>query len=130
MDRRRIWIDTDPALGYVEEGNPRDVDDAFAIVEAIGSEHIELSGISTVFGNSPADVGFRVAKELVRLSKANTLVVQGAEGPGDVSSGFAANDAATAMAQALETGPMSVAAIGPLTNVASLIEHFPERAPP
>lgn len=128
MDRRRIWIDTDPALGYVEDGSPRDVDDAFAIVEAIGSEHIELSGISTVFGNSPADVGFRVASELVRLTGSDTLVVQGAAGPGDGGAGFAVNDAATAMARALETGPMSVAAIGPLTNVAALIEHFPDRA--
>ena len=128
MAPRRIWIDTDPALGYTQGGSPRDVDDAFAIVEAIGDERVELAGISTVFGNAPADVGFEIASELVRLTGADVPVFQGAAGPGSAVAGFASNEAVEAMAEALRAGPMSVAAIGPLTNMAALVEHAPELA--
>jgi pyrimidine-specific ribonucleoside hydrolase len=128
MSELRIWIDTDPALSYCEEGNPKDVDDAFAIVEAIGNERIALAGISSVFGNSPTDVGFRVASELVRLTGADIPVVQGAASAGDSDSGFARNAAAVSMAEALRKAPLSIVAIGPLTNVAALIQHFPEEA--
>lgn len=128
MSDLRIWIDSDPALGYSEEGNPKDVDDAFAIAEAIGDPRIELAGISSVFGNSPTDVGFRVASELVRLAAADVPVIKGAAAAGDADAGFAHNDAAASMAQALRAAPLSIVAIGPLTNVAALIEHFPEQA--
>jgi pyrimidine-specific ribonucleoside hydrolase len=128
MSALRIWIDSDPALGYAEDGNPRDVDDAFAIVEAIASEHIELAGISSVFGNSPADVGYAVASELVRLTGAGLPVVQGAASAGSPEAGFERNAAAVAMAEALRAGPLSIVAIGPLTNIAALVEHFPDEA--
>jgi len=127
MEPRRIWIDTDPALGYSQDGAPRDVDDAFAIVEAIADERVEVAGISTVFGNSPTDVGFRIANDLVRLTGSDVPVYQGAAGPGSAAAGFASNDAVEAMAKALAAGPLSVAAIGPLTNMAALVEHAPDR---
>lgn len=126
MSRLRIWIDTDPALAYSENDHPRDVDDAFAIVEAIADEHVLVAGISSVFGNSPADVGFRVASELVRLTRTNLAVVEGAAEAGTPDGGFPRNPAAVAMANALREAPLSIVAIGPLTNVAALIQHFPE----
>ncbi|MEE2662853.1 MAG: nucleoside hydrolase [Myxococcota bacterium] len=128
MSSLRIWIDTDPALGYAENDNPKDVDDAFAIAEAIGDEHVLVAGISSVFGNSPADVGFRVASELVRLTRANVGVVEGAAAAGSPDAGFPRNAAAVAMAEALHEAPLSIVAIGPLTNVAALIQHFPDEA--
>ena len=33
--------------------DPRDIDDGFAIVEAINIETIELAAITTVYGNAP-----------------------------------------------------------------------------
>ncbi|NQY92514.1 MAG: nucleoside hydrolase, partial [Deltaproteobacteria bacterium] len=38
------------------------------------------------------------------------------------------NAAAVAMAEALHEAPLSIVAIGPLTNVAALIQHFPDEA--
>lgn len=126
MSRRRIWIDTDPALHHREGGNPRDVDDAFAIVEAIADPRIDLVGLSPVFGNAPSDVGRRVADELVRLTGANVPVFDGAAGPGSAQAGFERTPAADAMAEALREAPLRIVAIGPLTNVASLLEHHPD----
>ena len=51
MESIRIWIDTDPALGVVIDDLPRDVDDAYVIVEALNEPRVELAGISVVFGN-------------------------------------------------------------------------------
>jgi inosine-uridine nucleoside N-ribohydrolase len=128
LNRRRIWVDTDPALGFYQEGAPRDVDDAFVIVEAAQNEAVELCGVSTVFGNAPADVGFSIASQLIDATGSRAPVAQGAAGPGDERSGFPGNDAVLALAQALEEGPLSIAAIGPLTNIAALLELHPEHA--
>ena len=62
-----LVIDTDVALGVWHEGRPRDIDDGFAIVEAINIDTIDLRAVTTVYGNAPlADVD-RVARELVAL---------------------------------------------------------------
>ena len=99
----RIWIDTDPALGYSENGHPRDVDDAFLIVEAIRDPDIEVVGITSVSGNSPAKVGFEVASDLVSRTGLNISVVEGASLPGSETDGFVCDAAVEAMAEALFT---------------------------
>ena len=43
-----LVIDTDVALGVWHDGNPRDIDDGFAIVEAINIDTIDLAAITTV----------------------------------------------------------------------------------
>jgi inosine-uridine nucleoside N-ribohydrolase len=58
-----LIIDTDVALGVWHDGNPRDIDDGFAIVEAINIETIELAAITTVYGNAPHPHVARVAHE-------------------------------------------------------------------
>ena len=124
----RIWIDTDPALGYCEDDRPKDVDDAFLIVEALRDDEIEVAGISSVSGNSPSEVGYRIALDLVARCGANVPVIEGASQPGTERDGFACDRAVEEMAKALREGPLSVVAIGPLTNVAALVEHFPDAA--
>ncbi|MEZ4217813.1 MAG: nucleoside hydrolase [Myxococcota bacterium] len=127
----RIWIDTDPALGFREDDRPKDVDDAFVIVEALRDPDVEVAGIGTVFGNAPVDVGTRVARELVAAvggDAAGTSVARGAAGAGSAREGFACTDAVRALAEALRAGPLAVCAIGPLTNLAGLLEHFPDEA--
>ena len=127
----RIWIDTDPALGHFEGDRPKDVDDAFVIVEALRDPEVEVAGISAVFGNAPVDVGVRIARELVSGvggEAARVPVVRGAARAGSESEGFGCDDAVRGMAEALREGPLSLVAIGPLTNVAALIQHFPDEA--
>lgn len=124
----RLWIDTDPALGVMIDGQPRDIDDAYVLVEALNDPRIDLAGVSVVFGNAPADEGVRVAREILG-AKGSTLAVQrGAAAAPEPGVGYPVDDAVRAMAAALREGPLSIVAIGPLTNVASLVENFPEEA--
>ena len=53
--RMNLIIDTDVALGVVHEDRPRDIDDAFAITQAINDDAVDLLGITTVYGNAPLD---------------------------------------------------------------------------
>lgn len=122
-----LIIDTDVALGIEHDGRPRDIDDGFAIVEAINAPDIELLGVTTVYGNAPhADVQ-RVAEELVILKGADIPVVAGATGPlpqsGDLPR---ANEAVAFLAAALRERPAHIAAIGPLTNLGLLALHHPD----
>jgi pyrimidine-specific ribonucleoside hydrolase len=124
----RIWIDADPALGVHVDGHPRDIDDAYVIIEALSDPQIELAGVSTVFGNAPVQDGMLVARELL-AAKASTLTAQlGAAAAVDPADGYPVDGAVRAMAEALREGPLTLLAIGPLTNVASLVENFPEEA--
>ena len=71
-----LLIDTDVALGVWHEGRPRDIDDGFAIVEAINSPRINLLGVTCVFGNGPIDEVYRVANDIVQLKGADIPVIK------------------------------------------------------
>jgi inosine-uridine nucleoside N-ribohydrolase len=136
-----LIIDTDVALGVHHEGRPRDIDDGFAIVEAINSDVIELLAVTTVFGNGPLREVDRVAREIIQMKGVDVPVYSGAaaaidisaadmeSGAADMESGAAAtapNAAVAAMAEILAMRRSHIAAIGPLTNIGLLIEHFPQ----
>ena len=76
-----LVIDTDVALGVHHEGRPRDIDDGFAMVEAINAPDLDLLGITTVYGNAPHEAVRRVARKIVALKKSNTPVTAGAIEP-------------------------------------------------
>lgn len=122
-----VLIDTDVALGVEHEGRPRDVDDGFAIVEALNAPDLELLGVTTVYGNAPhADV-HRVAGDIVELKGADAPVVPGAGQPLPQAGPMPpASEAAAFLAAALRERPAHIAAIGPLTNIAMLLHHHPD----
>ncbi|MDH3641003.1 MAG: nucleoside hydrolase, partial [Gammaproteobacteria bacterium] len=74
----RLIIDTDVALGAFHDGRPRDIDDGFAMVEAINAGDLELIGVTTVYGNAPHETVNRVANEIVDLKAADITVYPGA----------------------------------------------------
>ena len=123
MSRIPLIIDTDVALGAWHEGRPRDIDDGFAIVEALNVDRIDLLGITTVFGNAPHTDVFRIANELVELKGASVPVYAGASSN---QPGTGILPAVQFLADALQQQRLDIAAIGPLTNIAQLVEHFPQ----
>lgn len=136
MTPMRIWIDTD--LGT-------DVDDALALALALRHPHLEVAGVSAVFG----DVGLRVRmiEALLTLAGVESCPVYaglgkplsagrmgamvGHEGQGlledpqpqrKVESDPDPEGSITRLAEALERArPDALVAIGPLTNVGALV---------
>ena len=109
---RRLWIDTDAACGH---GRRTDPDDCFALVLLARSAQFEIVGISTVPGNAPLDVVERTTRALVAETGR----------PIPVHSGPAAQPALRA---ALEQGPLTILALGPLTNLAAVLDDRPALA--
>src|SRR5262245_21094047 len=126
--KTQLVIDTDVALGVWQDGNPRDIDDGFAIVEAINIDTIDLAAITTVYGNAPHRDVMRVAHELVSLKNSPVPVWHGADTALPQHGAMPPpNDAVVQLAELLADQRLHIAAIGPLTNMALLAYHFPER---
>ena len=133
---KKIIIDCDPGI-----------DDSLAIMLALNSPEVEVLGITIVAGNSPVELGFKNAKRVLdflgRLDVpvylgadrprvreyVNALDTHGADGlgesflpevPGQEIPDMTAVDF---MRQALKSGDVSVVALGPLTNLAGLIDE-------
>jgi purine nucleosidase len=126
----RVVLDADPG-----------VDDALAILLALRSPELDVVGITTVAGNVPVDQGTRNALAIVERVGAKVPVVAGAERPlagrlttatlfhgsdglGDLGIAPAQarpsrTDAATFLSEAVRGDqPVTVVALGPLTNLA------------
>ena len=119
---QRIWIDTDPACGHGPRSDP---DDCFAIHELVTSGSFEIVGISSVFGNAGIDVTDQIARELAeKLSESGhrlPSIDRGAASPVD-----GVTPASSSIAKALAAGRLTILALGPLTNIASVLKVDPD----
>ena len=117
-----VWIDTDPAIGEPE----RDVDDGVALVQAFHSPELDIRGVSVVFGNAALDRGLPIARRLVAdYGPAGLGVFSGAAEAADIAR---ETDASRALAAALRAAPLTILALGPATNVATVLSKHPELA--
>ena len=110
---QRVWIDTDAACG---EPGWHDPDDCLALLALLGRPEVEVVGVSTVFGNAPAERTHRVAAQAVAQLRGGAVPVYRG-----CSAHFAecrSSDAVTALRAALAHGPLTILALGPVTNVA------------
>lgn len=134
MEKRKVIIDCDPGI-----------DDSLAIMLALKSPEIEVVGITIVCGNSPVEMGAgnakKVLKQMNRLdvpvyigeSKplkrdyVNALDTHGEDGLGEsflpeVEGWQQEMGAVDFMADILKRETVSVIALGPMTNLATLIQ--------
>jgi inosine-uridine nucleoside N-ribohydrolase len=118
--QRRVWIDTDPAI---TAGNG-EVDDAFALIQALRSPELEVVGVSAVFGNCGIDHTYPMAQEIVRRAGRNDVPVY--LGCGDVVTDAINNPATQALATALAKQPLTILALGPLTTIAATLAAQPD----
>ncbi|MEM7662056.1 MAG: nucleoside hydrolase [Pseudomonadota bacterium] len=112
--RRRVWIDTDPAI---ISGNG-EVDDGYALLQALRSPELDVVGVSAVFGNTDIENTYPMAQEILkRAAREDVSVYKGHGARGDRGS----NEATEAMLAALDKSPLTIIALGPLTNVAAAL---------
>ncbi len=137
--RTKVVIDCDPGI-----------DDSLAIMLALNSPELEVVGITIVAGNSPVEMGFQNAKKVLRFlgrldvpvyagakqpmkrEYVNALDTHGEDGLGESflpeveNQPIPEEDAVSFLARTLLPGDVSVIALGPLTNLAHLIEKSPQ----
>ncbi len=121
----RVWIDTDAACGA---GPRTDPDDCFAILWLL-AQGVRIEGISTSFGNAEGAVVAARTQELAdRLRAAGFAVPPVLEGhTGPVSASDLPEPAGVqGLRAALTQGPLTVLALGPLTNIAAALEGRPD----
>lgn len=140
MGARPIVVDCDP--GH---------DDAVALLLAVGSDEVDLRAVTTTFGNCSVDDATRNAVQILTLAGATGVpVAQGAsgglagvstlgnyvhgasglDGPAMPEPGFevVAEGAVELLRRVIESSdePVTIAATGPITNVAQLLLDHPE----
>lgn len=126
--RLPIWIDTDPAC---DQGPTHDPDDCWALLTALRSPEVAVQGISTVFGNLDGNDTYRIAGEVIKRFSSEA---HSAEGLPPVFAGAFAPGASTGepsraseeLAARLRRQKLTIMALGPLTNIASVIAHHPD----
>ncbi|WP_447984673.1 nucleoside hydrolase [Nitrospira sp. Nam74] len=123
LSKTSVWIDTDPSV--MPGGH--EVDDGFALIQAFHSPELRVRGVSVVFGNAALHEALPIAEELVRRFGPPELpVYSGADGPQAFGH---ETPASRALVAALRREPMTVVALGPVTNVATVIMRHPEVVP-
>jgi inosine-uridine nucleoside N-ribohydrolase len=120
MTRTAVWIDTDPSIS----SGANEVDDGFALIQAFNSPELDIRGISVVFGNAPFEVAWPIGQEIVKkYGPTGVPVYAGAAKADQLGS---ETDASRALAEALKKEKLTILALGPVTNVATVLKNHPE----
>jgi purine nucleosidase len=125
LQSRRLWVDTDAACGATPRTDP---DDCFAFAWLFANGH-DIVGISTSFGNASGDVVFDTTNALVAKIAADGRgaipVWRGWANP-VVDKQKVAPASRAALRAALAEGPLTILALGPLTNIADALQDRPD----
>ncbi len=117
-----VWIDTDPS---VERGG-HEVDDGLALLQAFRSLELSIRGISVIFGNAPLDRAFPIGQHLVRdFGPADMKIYRGAASAQDLGR---ETEASCALEAALAREELTIIALGPVTNIGTVLRNHPELA--
>tara|TARA_B100001123_G_scaffold145154_1_gene168513 strand:+ start:4489 stop:5526 length:1038 start_codon:yes stop_codon:yes gene_type:complete len=117
-----VWIDTDPSIrlgGY-------EVDDGFALIQSFHSPELSIRGVSLVFGNAPLEVEIPIGREIVnKFGPSGLEVTVGAESVDQLGE---STEASRALADALRQDRLTILALGPATNIGTVLLQEPELA--
>lgn len=121
--QKGVWLDTDLMIGLPENA-PREVDDAIALMMAMNlKSKIEIVGVSTISNTVYAKkTGIQLLKWFNKTGK--TIPVYG--GANSAEELGVENEATLALGESLKSEKLTILAIGPLTNIATVIKNHPE----
>lgn len=120
---RRIWLDTDIMIGMKDE-TPREVDDAIALMMALQHpDKVEIVGLSII---TYADYASDVAQKMLGWYNRTGREIPVYRGSDTAQDAGQETDASRAIADALRREKLPILAIGPVTNVATVVQNHPE----
>lgn len=128
ISEKKIWIDADLAVGMKRIGRPgySDVDDAYAVLQLLKSDAVDIIGMSAVFGNTSLENADSLLRVMVQKFPERPIpVFRGASQAIDLRN-VESNPAVEALAKSLQAQEMTVLAIGPATNIGLLLLKYPE----
>jgi pyrimidine-specific ribonucleoside hydrolase len=141
---RRVLFSTDLAMGLLngrfDGAGPAPIDDGYAVSLALGNpRQLDVRGLVVTYGNDHQQPEVRAAHRAMRAIGSGVPIVGGATEPlanppigwfdGRAIGDWCVNAGVRFMARELrEHGPLTLFAIGPLTDIACLIENFPRAA--
>lgn len=100
------------------------MDDGIALLQAFASPELDIRGISTVFGNANLSTASQIGKEIAaKFGPKSIIVYRGAGSHVDLGR---ETDASRALERELRRGRLTVIALGPVTNIATVIRNHPE----
>ncbi|MCI5072315.1 nucleoside hydrolase [bacterium] len=124
---QKIWIDTDVAMyesNFLQYFH--DVDDILALLHIIHIPNIKIEGISTLYGNAGHQRAYKSALKIVSEQNKKIRIYSGARRPRY----FKETEAQRALIESLEKNDhLTIIALGPLTNIASVILKRPDLIP-
>lgn len=118
---KNIWFDTDIMIGLPERA-PREVDDGITLMMALRQKNISIEAISII---TNVEYGEAVTHKLLGWYHSGDPipVYKGSDLANDIG---VENDATRALADCLEKKKLSILALGPNTNIATVIQNHPE----
>ena len=120
----KIWFDTDIMIGLPEKA-PREVDDGVTLIMALKQPSIKIIGISTVTNIAYAR---SVSEKILKWHNTGAKISL-YDGSPDAKDLGKENDAVKAMYKALKKERLTILALGPVTNVATLMQNHPDIIP-
>jgi pyrimidine-specific ribonucleoside hydrolase len=128
--KRKVWIDTDLAVGMKRDARNRDgysdVDDGYAILQLLQSEKIEVVALSAVFGNTKLENAYQLCQHMSAQYASYELPVYKGAAEAINLEKVESNEAVEALAAALKIEKLTILAIGPATNVGLLLLKYPD----
>lgn len=124
FSQKKIWFDTDIMIGNPDRA-PREVDDAITLMMALKfQDKIKIEGISLI---TYVDYAYGITEKMLKwyAPNLNIPIYKGSNTCTDVG---VENDATRALAAALKKEKLTILALGPATNVATVLKNHPELA--
>ncbi len=119
---KRIWFDTDIMIGLPERA-PREVDDGVTLIMALRQPQVEIVGISLV---TVVDYGYEVTEKLLKWYNKTGRDIPIYKGSNAGNDPGVETDGSRALADALRKEKLSILALGPNTNIATVLMNHPE----
>lgn len=120
----KVWFDTDIMIG-MPDAAAREVDDGITLIMSLKQPQIEIVGISNI---TYVDYGYGVIEKILNWhNKGKAIpVYKGSAFANDLGT---ENDGTRALYTALKKEKLTILALGPMTNVATLVKNHPDIIP-